>query len=98
MRNFVFKIKAEVWIYPGNVPWHFVTVGEVEAKKIKELQGSSRRGFGSVPVEVTVGKTTWSTSVFPSKDGTYLLPIKIAVRKAEGIFDGDIISLRIKLV
>ncbi|MFC1733311.1 DUF1905 domain-containing protein, partial [candidate division KSB1 bacterium] len=50
--------------------------------------------FGSVPVEVTVGGTTWETSVFPnSKDGTYILPVKAPVRRKEGIYEGDKIKL-----
>lgn len=47
-------------------------------------------GFGSVRVRVTVGGTTWSTSVFPdAKLGCYVLPVKKAVRSAEGVEDGD---------
>ena len=73
--------------------WHFVTVDEKNSKNIKEKCGKVRRGFGSIPVEVTVGETNWKTSIFPNKDGTYVLPIKASVRKKEGIFDDDTISL-----
>lgn len=48
------------------------------------------RGFGSVRVEATVGGTTWRTSVFPdSRGGSYVLPVKRAVREAEDLDDGD---------
>ena len=49
-----------------------------------------RRGFGSVRVDVTVGATSWRTSIFPdSKTGTYLVPVKKAVRVAEHLEPGD---------
>jgi hypothetical protein len=48
---------------------------------------------------VTIGKTKWKTSVFPDKrSGTYLLPLKAEVRKKEGIFSEDTVSLTIELI
>jgi hypothetical protein len=46
------------------------------------------RGFGSVRVRVTIGATTWQTSIFPGAE-RYALPLKKAVRTAEGIEPGD---------
>jgi hypothetical protein len=92
----VYRVKTKVWIYPGDTPWHFVTIDQKESKEIKEKHGKVRRGFGSIPVEVKVGKTSWKTSVFPNKDGTYLLPIKAKVRKQEGIFEDDTIEIMLK--
>jgi hypothetical protein len=43
-----------------------------------------------VKVKVTIGSSTWSTSVFPdAKRGTFVLPVKKPVRQAEGIEAGD---------
>lgn len=90
MKSGGYKIRTELWVYPGPTPWHFVTVGKKESEEIKEKYGKVRRGFGSIPVEVTIGEITWKTSVFPnSKDGTYLLPIKAIVRRKEGLYEGD---------
>jgi len=57
------------------------------------------RGFGSVAVVVTIGGSTWSTSIFPSSshDG-FSLPVKAAVRRAEGIEPGDTVNATIQLV
>lgn len=81
-----YKFKSDVWLYPGNTPWHFVNVPKKESKEIKEAFGARARGWGSIPVSVTVGKTTWETSIFPdSQSGMYLLPLKASIRKTEGI-------------
>jgi hypothetical protein len=58
---------------------------------------SQIRGFGSIRVRAQIGKTGWSTSIFPVKDGTYLLPVKATVRQKEGIEIGDSVSVRLTL-
>ena len=94
-----YTIKATLWIYPGqNGNWHFLTVGRETSKAITEAWGKAKRGWGSLPVSVRIGKTTWETSIFPdNKSGTYLLPIKAKVRGAEGLFEGDTTSVRISV-
>lgn len=58
-----------------------------------------RRGFGSVPVRVTVGSTTWTASVFPdSRRGAYLLPVEKDVRRREGLEIGDTLGVRLEPV
>jgi hypothetical protein len=81
-----FSFRAKVWLYPGLVGWHFVTVPKKISVTIKEAMKGKTKGWGSVPVSVTVGKTTWQTSIFPEKtSGCYLLPLKVTVRKKEEI-------------
>jgi hypothetical protein len=84
-----FRFTAPLWEWSGEGAWFFVTLPEEAADDIREVPRIPR-GFGSVRVRVTVGSTIWSTSVFPdSKRGSYLLPIKKAVRTAEGLAEGD---------
>jgi len=92
------KVRGRLWVYPGDVAWHFMTVPKKEAEAIKEAHGANSRGFGSLPVEAKIGKTVWKTSIFPDrKAGTYLLPVKKAVRNAEGIYEGDAVSLALTI-
>ena len=97
MKSHEYTIKAKVWIYPGMVGnWHFVNVDKKTSAKIKESQSDKkRRGWGSVRVRATLGKSTWKTSIFPDKDGTYLLPLKKEVRTKEEIVEGDVITFSI---
>lgn len=57
-----------------------------------------RRGFGSVPVSVVIGATTWKTSIFPEKGGTYVLPLKKEVRNKEKIVIGQNITLSLTVL
>jgi hypothetical protein len=84
--------------------WHFLTIdGEVgDAIKatsiMRRLEGGRSRGFGSMKVTATIGGTSWVTSIFPAKDvGGYLLPVKAAVRKAEGVVVGDEVDVTLTL-
>jgi Domain of unknown function (DUF1905) len=88
---------AEVWLWEGG-SWHFVSLPPDDADDIVEQAGGRPgRGFGSVPVDAAIGKTRWSTSIFPDKKrGTYVLPVKKAVREAEGAVAGK--TVRVELV
>jgi hypothetical protein len=81
-----YRLRLKPWRYPGDVAWYFVTLPKKESAAIKKAFGPRARGWGSLPVRVTVGKTSWRTSIFPdAKSGTYLLPLKAAVRAKEGV-------------
>lgn len=93
-----YQFTAPLWLYPGEVSWYFVTVPESISDEITDLTEGRRKGFGSVRVAVTVGGSSWQTSVFPSKDGTYVLPVKKPVRLAESLTEGAPVHTRLQLV
>ena len=88
----IFKFSAKVWIYPGmKGAWHFVSIPKKESAGIKKIFGALAGGWGSLPVNVTIGKTSWKTSIFPDKkSASYILPLKSNVRKKEKIYEGDV--------
>ena len=90
-----FVVKGSVWLYPGaSANWHFFTIPKKESSVIKKEYGARAKGWGSLPVTVTLGETVWTTSIFPDgKSGRYLLPLKAAIRKKEGVYEGDRITL-----
>lgn len=94
----MFRFTAELWPYQGEAAWWFVTVPVDVGDTLRELTEGQRRGFGSVPVRVTVGASTWSTSVFPDKtSGSYVLPVKKAVRVREDLEDGDPVDVALEV-
>jgi hypothetical protein len=79
--------------------WWFVTVPEDVSDDIEERHGTSAGGFGSIKVEVTVGATTWRTSLFPSMEQrAYVLPMKKAIRAAEALEEGKTFELSLVCV
>lgn len=92
---------AELWIWDARRAdtWTFVTLPEDISEEIRELTADQPRGFGSVRVRVTVGAHTWRTSIFPdSARRAYVLPVKRAIRRAEGLDAGDTAAVTIELV
>ena len=93
-----FTFEAALWEYQGEAPWVFVTLPVALADEIDEMV-QEKRGFGSVKVEVEMGTTSWSTSIFPDKAaGSFVLPIKRAVRDAEGVAPGDQVEIGLTIV
>ncbi|MBC2665213.1 DUF1905 domain-containing protein [Novosphingobium flavum] len=96
-----------LWVWTGakGGVWHFVTITGAAAGQLTEtalmrrLEGLGR-GFGSLKVSATIGGSTWQTSVFPQKDAAgstgWLLPVKAAVRKAEGLTAGEPAELELR--
>ena len=81
----------------GHGSWYFVNVSKKASQDIKKKFDLGLRGFGSVPVVATIGKTSWRTSIFSDKKaGAYLLPLKAEVRKKEGIQNGDRITFSLE--
>ena len=53
-------------------------------------------GWGMIPVTVRMGESEWTTSLWP-KDGGYIVPLKLAVRRAEEVDVGDTVEIRLTL-
>lgn len=78
--------------------WFFVILSGDVVGEIHYAAMGRTGGFGSVKVRATIGDTTWETSLFPSKEtGGFVLPVKAAVRKAEGLAEGDAVALSLRI-
>ncbi|MFI1470584.1 DUF1905 domain-containing protein [Streptomyces wuyuanensis] len=76
----------------GPAPYYFVPVPDEQSADIGEVAATATYGWGVIPVEARIGGTAFTTSLFP-KDGGYLLPLKVAVRKPQGISVGDDVTV-----
>lgn len=92
-----------VWIWrpaegSGATSWFFLTIAGAAAEQVRECAPARRGGFGSVPVEARIGATIWRTSLFPSREaGGYLLPLKVAVRRAEALVEGSAVTVVLRV-
>ena len=90
------KFSGKIWFWKGPAPWYFVTIPADESDAIKAISASVTYGWGVIPVIVRIGKTEWTTSLFPKND-RYLLPIKADIRKAENLNEGDEVIIHLKI-
>jgi len=88
------QFSGEMWFWKGPAPWYFVTVPEEECDQLEATSPSVSYGWGMIPVAAEIGATTWTTSLFP-KDGRYIVPVKAWVRKAEGLEEGDLVTVHL---
>lgn len=82
--------------------WHFLTVdgdaGEaISGTALMRRMERTIGGFGSLKVTARIGETTFRTSLFPSKEMGWLLPVKASVRRAEGLGEGDEVAVTLEV-
>jgi hypothetical protein len=93
-----YSFSAELWHFPGEAGWHFITLPRDVSEEIREETAAFRKGFGSVKVTAEVRGQAWQTSIFPdSKSGSYLLPVKKAIRSAARLSAGDKVDVRLAI-
>jgi hypothetical protein len=80
----------------GPAPHHFLEVTGDLADQVHDVARQVTYGWGMVPVRVRVGATTSTTALWP-RDGGYVVPLKVAVRRAEGIDLGDVVTAHVEV-
>lgn len=85
------------WEAREDSAWFLTSVPPELSEEIREIP-RPYRGFGSVRVRANIGGSEWTTSIFPSSDGSYVLPLKNAVRDAEGLVDGGPVTVRLEVL
>ena len=96
-----FEFEAPLWIWNGGsgTSWHFLTLPFDVTDEIDDLTTGKQGGFGSVRVKATIGRTSFTTSVFPSKEQkSFILPVKAQVRKAEALAAGTPCTVTVELI
>jgi hypothetical protein len=89
------EFTGAVFEWRGPAPFFYVAVPDAESAEVRAVASAVTYGWGMVPVTARIGGTEWRTSLFP-KEGRYLVPLKDAVRKAEGIGAGDTVAVRLE--
>jgi Domain of unknown function (DUF1905) len=90
------EFSGEIIHWRGPAPFHFVTVPDEQSAEIEAVSSMVTYGWGAIPVKARIGRTDFTTSLFP-KDELYLVPVKDAVRRAEGLMLGDQVTVQLRL-
>jgi hypothetical protein len=87
---------AEVFERRGPAPYFFVTTPDDLDAFLHDHLSELTYGWGVIPARVRIGDTEVGTSLMP-KDDVYLVPLKVALRRAEGVDDGDVVRVRVSV-
>ena len=90
------EFHGEIIHWRGPSPFHFVTVPEEQSAAIEAVSSLVTYGWGAIPVKARIGRTDFTTSLFPRGD-LYLVPVKVAVRRAEDLALGDEVTVHLRL-
>ena len=90
------EFTGEIWFWRGPAPFHFVTVPDDECAQLQAAAPAVSYGWGMIPAAVRIGRTGWSTALWP-KDGRYIVPVKTVVRRDEGLEVGDTVTVRLSI-
>jgi hypothetical protein len=90
------ELDGPVIEWRGPAPYVFVEVPEQEADEIAATAAGVTYGWGMVPARVTLGETTWTTSLWP-REGGYVVPVKVAVQRAEDVEVGQVVTVRLAI-
>lgn len=90
------EFSGEIIHWRGPAPFHFVTVPDEQSAAIEAVSSLVTYGWGAIPVTARIGRTDFTTSLFPRGD-LYLVPVKVAVRRAEVLQLGDDVTVHLHL-
>lgn len=86
------EFSGALWYWRGPAPFYFITVPEEHCEFLRAASKFVTYGWGMIPAKVRIGATEWTTSLFP-KDGGYIIPVKVRVRKAEALAEDAVVAV-----
>ncbi|MBR7744123.1 DUF1905 domain-containing protein [Phycicoccus sp. BSK3Z-2] len=85
-----------VYEWRGPAPHHFVDLPEEESAAVQATSALTSYGWGCIPLAARIGRTDFTTALIPRGE-RYALPLKAAVRRAEGIGVGDTVEVALSV-
>jgi hypothetical protein len=103
MTDLIGPFEAELWAWQGPAQWVFLTLPDAHADPVRLASflafAGPKRGWKLVRVEAMSGGISWQTSLFPDRQsGSYLLPVKAAIRRSLGVSAGDRLVVTLRLL
>ena len=84
--------ETRVFYWRGPSPFFFAPIPAELVEEVKRVARAVSYGWGMIPVEARIGEVSFRTSLYP-KDETYLLPLKVDVRRKADVTAGDLIAV-----
>lgn len=76
-----YTFSAKIWQYEGPNGWFFVSLPQDLSKEIRENLKWQEEGWGRLKATAQIQTQEWKTAIwFDTKQNTYLLPLKAAIR------------------
>jgi Domain of unknown function (DUF1905). len=91
-----FRFEAPIVHWRGPAPFYFAAVPEEIGAEIRQVAKFVSYGWGVIPVTARIGEVRFTTSLFP-RQGSYLLPLKDAVRNQIGRSEGERVAVEMQL-
>jgi len=93
-----YEFMASIWQYAGQGGWCFVSLPPELSVEIREHFQPMEEGWGRLKVTAKIESSEWKTSIwFDTKINTYLLPLKVEIRKKEKLKVDDVIQIVITI-
>ena len=92
----IIEFEGIIFHWRGPAPYFFIAIPAEASANIKAIASQVSYGWGVIPVRAQIGRTQWTTSLFP-KDGLYLVPVRKNVQQAESLGVGDKVALRVEI-
>jgi hypothetical protein len=86
------SFESTIIYWRGPAPFFYAPIPPEHAGEVRRAAKVASYGWGCVPVEAAIGDVPFTTALFP-KDGSYLLPIKAAVRRKTDVTAGDRVAV-----
>ena len=90
------EFEAVVIEWRGPAPFFYARLPARAAAEITRIKKLVTYGWGAIPAEAVINGVSFTTSLFP-KDDTYLLPLKVSVRKQVGVTVGDVVAVAMQV-
>ncbi len=91
----IVQFGGEAIHWRGPAPFVFVPAPDDVAAEIKAISSMVTYGWGCIPVAAQIGGTKFTTALIP-RNGTYMVPVKMVVQKAEGVRVGDWVEVSLE--
>lgn len=86
------EFDTEIIEWRGPAPYLFAALPPEQADELAQIARDVTYGWGCIPAHGRMGNTDFTTSLFP-RHGGYLVPVKVAVQRAEDVGLGDVVHV-----